>query len=108
MTSNARFVVISGQEDLSDLREMLLDVDQHLKLSRVALIALLRRYLEDHIPAESVVDLMEALEMNERVNADAPRDVGINDVLFELANPEINGDLTKAKALSLIKALSAV
>ncbi len=46
--------------------------------------------------------------MNERVNADAPRDVGINDVLFELANPEINGDLTKAKALSLIKALSAV
>ncbi|WP_350016416.1 hypothetical protein ABNK63_00915 [Rhodanobacter sp. IGA1.0] len=107
MTSDARFVIISGQESLSDLHEMLLDVDRHLKLSRFALVTLLRRYLEDHISAEGVVDLMEALEMNERVNVDTPRDVGINDVLFELANPEINGDLTKAKALSLIKTLSS-
>lgn len=108
MTSDAQFVAISRQEDLSDLHEMLLDADRHLKLSRFALITLPRRYLDDHISAESVVDLAEALEMNERVNVDEPRDVGINDVLFELANPEINGDLTKAKARSLVNTLVTV
>lgn len=108
MTSDVRFVVISGQEDLSDLHEILLDTDRYLKLSRLALITLLHRYLEDHISAESVVDLAEALEMNERVNVDAPRDVGISDVLFELANPEINSDLTKARALVLVNALATV
>lgn len=108
MTSDARFVAISGQENLSDLHEMLLDAERLLKLSRSALIALLRRYLDDHISAESLVDLAEALEMNDRVNVDEPKDVGINDVLFELANPEINGDLTKAKALSLVNSLVTV
>ena len=90
---------------MSCLHEMLLDANRHLKLGRLALIALLRRYLDDHISAEGIVDLADALEMNERVNVDEPRDDVINDVLFELANPEINGDLTKAKALALVNAL---
>lgn len=108
MTSDAQLLVISGQENLSELRGMLLDTQQHFKLSRLALITVLQRHLDGHISAENVVDLAEALEMNERVNVDEPRDIGINDVLFELANPEINGELTSTKALSLINALMDV
>lgn len=86
---------------------MLLDENRHFRLERFALVAMLRRYLDEHISAKSIVDLADALEMNERVNVDKPGDDVINDVLFELANPEINGELTKAKALSLVNALLA-
>jgi hypothetical protein len=105
MTIDAQPVMISGHEVVLDRRDALRDTGRHFKLSRLALMALLRRYLDDHISAESIVDVAEALEMNERVNVDEPKDIGINDALFLLANPEINGELTKVKALSLVDAL---
>ncbi|KRE88357.1 hypothetical protein ASG87_07015 [Frateuria sp. Soil773] len=66
---------------------------------------MLQRYLAGQVSTESVVDLANALEMNERVNVDGPGDVVINNVLFELANPEINGALTEAGAMALIETL---
>lgn len=106
MTNEVRTLTISGKEDLADLCAKLFNVEWNFKLGRWALVTLLRRYLAGQASTENMVDLANALEMNERVNVDEPMDVAINDVLFELANPEINGALTEAKAKALIEVLS--
>ncbi|WP_157511135.1 hypothetical protein [Frateuria sp. Soil773] len=105
MTSKVRLQAISGKEDFADLCARLFNPEWVFKLDRCALVAMLQRYLAGQVSTESVVDLANALEMNERVNVDGPGDVVINNVLFELANPEINGALTEAGAMALIETL---
>jgi hypothetical protein len=101
MTSDAHPVEISGREDVEGLLPIL-GTDQNFKLSRIALATFLQRYIDGLISAENIFDLANVFEMNECINVSEPRDVAINDALFELANPAINGGLSRTRALTLV------
>jgi hypothetical protein len=101
-TMNALF--ITGEEDL---RELSLAVGQcsSIHLSRKSLAVLLQRYLSEEFSLDALVELANVLEMNERLNVGESEDELINNALFYLANPEINGAPSEVELLSMIDAL---
>lgn len=77
-----------------------------LLLSRSEVIALLSDYEAGAISAETVSEWAEFFDGNEDVEFEPEAEGLLPDILFELASPEINGDLTADRAKSLKMLLS--
>jgi hypothetical protein len=107
MTNKNDNYKITGFEEQKSLFAALTAASK-IELSRAALINILQRYLDDALPLATLADFAELLEMSDKMNCDKPRDNVINNALFELANPEINGFATKESVRSLIASLSEI
>jgi hypothetical protein len=104
MIADMKKLIISGNEQI----DKLIDDISHSRsiiMNRSALVMLLQRYVNGDVSSKSIVSLANILEMNERLNRGGGEDRLINDVIFLLANPEINGEITEDNGLSLIKIL---
>jgi hypothetical protein len=82
---------LAGADASKQLAPLDWDVDEPVvTLSATDATHLLSEFLAGKRRADEIVDWAEALEVREDVEIDAP----VRDLLFVLANPEINGPLT--------------
>jgi hypothetical protein len=73
-----------------------------LRMTRVHMANILRRFLAGEIGADVIVDWADTLEVRPDLDY-APQDHDwLTDRLFELANPSINGNLTRERAIKLL------
>jgi hypothetical protein len=104
MISDMRILNIYGDEKIDELL-VRVSRNQHIYLTRHALVTLLQRYITGDVSSELIHEFANVLEMNEFVNQDQPADQAINDALFKLANPEINSELSVDLAKSIVETL---
>lgn len=74
-------------------------------LSRSDAAAVLRRYVNGERTAAEVCEWADALESREDIEYDPTAGDSIGDLLFELANPEINRPLTPELAAEWLRQL---
>jgi len=61
----------------------------------------LKRYLEGELSEDDVNGWANLIEMREDVKLDSTHEDLLKELIFELANPEINGKLTEERALEI-------
>lgn len=100
--------IISGTESVEELRQV---AEQQrrctLFLPLNALRSMMEAFLERRMSAASLEDAAGYLEMNEAVLTLPEETARINDVLFMLANPAINGPTDSRKVRALRAAIDA-
>ncbi len=95
--------------DLSDrLRPFPWDSDEELVTLKAShLLTAMRRYSEGGLTAEQTRVWAEALEVRDDIGIDGTCTDLIRDTIFELANPELEGRLSSARANQLVRRLAA-
>ncbi|TCV97426.1 hypothetical protein EC912_101438 [Luteibacter rhizovicinus] len=94
--------VILGTETVADLQIAMSRHPAGLFLDMTTLKAILRAYMNGQLSDDSLLQLAEFLEMNEGVSVPSIESRAINDILFSVANPEINFPNTIEKMQSLL------
>ena len=90
----------------SELAEYPWDAEEPLVvLRREHVAALLHRYLRGELSVAQVVAWADALEVRDDVGFPDEDSAALQRLLFVLANPEINGDLTFDEARALLASL---
>jgi len=97
---------ITGAESVEQLIKVAYDYALHLTMDEGSLAALLERYVSGEISSAQMVAIADALEVNESVSVEGPLSSLINGLLFEIANPEINGALDASRASEIIDTLN--
>jgi hypothetical protein len=79
-------------------------------VQRSDLISILKRYVEGELDRATVMNWAEALECRDEVEVDERERLKdeIETGLHDLANPEIQGPLTRGYALALLRTLKAI
>ena len=91
-----------------ELRSFAWDSEEELvTLEAAHLMTVLRRYHEGELSAEQVSEWTEALEVRDDVGFDTRCEGLIREIVYELANPELEGRLSTARADQLVSRLSA-
>ncbi|MGO9559437.1 MAG: hypothetical protein ACLPQS_17385 [Acidimicrobiales bacterium] len=96
---------IPPAEAQQHLRRFMWDSEPLVTLTRADLERVLDEYLTGRIRAEVVEAWAEALEGRDDVSLERGLEVVINDVVFELANPELTARLTATGAQELKRRL---
>jgi len=73
-------------------------VPEEIGLSGAALIQLIDRCLIGDLSVEQIVGIANLLEVNEAINVDEADRLVVAEALFQLATPEINGQITQRRA----------
>ena len=97
---------ITGEERPNDVAELRRN-SRHLLLERRALTRLIRRYESGDLTDTDLTEIANQLEARDDVDYEPGTERAIADVLFELAAPEINGDLNPARCAHLIRRLES-
>jgi hypothetical protein len=74
-------------------------------MKRRHLASALSSYLDGHLTREEIFEWANLLEIREDIDFESGDDVLIPKLIFKLANPEIEGDLTPERARSIIEML---
>lgn len=77
-------------------------------LTSATIVAVLERYLQGELTAKEVFEWVEFMEQREdiefgRENED---DIGVQEIIFKIGTPELEGPLTVQRAEALIKVLN--
>lgn len=72
-------------------------------LSKFDVINILKKFLQDKITSNILVEWANLIEMRDDIDFE---DDMIVDIIFELANPEINGEITYERINYLLKEIS--
>ena len=99
--------IISGTETVEELRRIAEKRRCTLFLPLSALRSMMEIFLEGRVSAASLEGVAEYLEMNEAVLTLPEETARINDVVFMLANPAINGPTDSRKVRALQEAIDA-
>ena len=102
MAAEDRYV-ISGMESIEELRRIAEDRRSTLVLSLSSLRSMMSAFIEGRTNAETLEELAEYLEMNETLVVSPDESSRVNEVLFMLANPEINSPNDRRKVSALLK-----
>ena len=78
----------------------------HLLLTKRALGRMLARCEAGELQSAELVEIANQLEARDEVDYERGAERVIADTLFELASPEINGELTPTRCRDLIRRLS--
>ncbi|QDH80579.1 hypothetical protein FKX85_16640 [Echinicola soli] len=62
---------------------------------------ILNRYLEKELSDNDIYEWANLIEMREDIRLDPTHEDLLKELIFELANPEINGSLTKERSLEM-------
>lgn len=95
---------ISGLENAAELLAMLKNGGT-LVLGRLEFSMFLNRYIHDSLSIKEITEISEILEMNDRISYPTSSDPILNDLIFYIANPEINEPITKERAQEMINLL---
>jgi len=96
--------LVQGQEPAEPLMEALAklgwdwDEEPLLVLQAQHIESMLERFLNGEITAAALADWADRLEVRDDVGLDPKREETLKDLLFRIANPELNGPLTKDTA----------
>lgn len=74
-------------------------------ITREQILKTLNKFIEGQISELDLEEWSEAIECREDISFDKNHREVISEIIFELANPKIAGDLTKEKVKYLIKKL---
>jgi hypothetical protein len=80
----------------------------HLLLTKQALARFLARYVAGELNSTDLVEVANQLEMRDEIDYESGAEAVIADVLFEVASPEINGDLARTRCGELVHRLTTV
>lgn len=69
------------------------DVIENLKLSRRSIIGFIERYLSGDLSSRDLAEIMEAIDVNERISIEDVDPGLVASAVFNLTSPEINGEL---------------
>jgi len=87
------------EELRAQLRAFPWDCDRDLVVfTRQHATNVLRRYLAGELDAKTVADWADAIEMREDIGHEPGCENALNELIFEVANPEINYALTPERA----------
>jgi len=91
---------ITRNETVSELSALLKEirVPEEIGLSGAALIQLIDRCLIGDLSVEQIVGIANLLEVNEAINVDEADRLVVAEAHFQLATPEINGQITQRRA----------
>lgn len=106
MISDHATIQIFGNENIEDLTRSIYDLSNNVTIDSKAIAIFLGRYIREDISSNELVALAEALEVNERLQIKESQNSLINDIFFEIANPEINGFLSVSRARQIIDMLT--
>jgi hypothetical protein len=73
-------------------------------LERTAVLRILQRYLDGELSADEVADWADLVECREDIGTPEGRGDVVSQVIFRLANPNINGEITR-QVIEQIQAL---
>lgn len=83
------------------------DSSELITLTKEHIISVLNRYIEGSISAEELEDWADTIECREDIHYNDHDDDIINEKIYILANPVLQGKMDKARALSMINELSS-
>lgn len=102
------FLNLNG--DFRLIREELLklkwDYDEVIVLTREHLIKLLSKYISGEFTNKDIVDWTNVIESREDIGYESLHEEMIKELIFQLANPEINSNLDQKKAMKYLSLLS--
>jgi hypothetical protein len=91
----------------SELARFKWDIDQELIiLKKFHILKILHSFIKGLLTEKDVEIWAEAIECREDIGFEVPHERLINDIIYELANPCLVGELSKDKAKTLIKKLT--
>lgn len=82
------------------------DSEELVTLQRTHIRNILKKYLVGEVSADDVIMWANAIESREDIGYETPYEDTIKQVIFELANPEINYKLNESQATEYIELLS--
>ena len=100
--NHAASYVVTGTETPTELHS-LRDRYSRILLSLGALRLILERYRGGLISDIDLQGIAETFEMNEAVWSPEGEQAAINEVVFQLANPDINGPITGSIVADLLR-----
>lgn len=91
---------ITGNETVSELSALLKEirVPGEIGLSGAAVIQFIDRFLTGDLSVEQIVGIADLLEVNEAIEVGEADRLAVAEALFQLATPEINGQMTQRRA----------
>ena len=94
------------EDVLSQLRAYPWDSDPLVQLTVDAVVSVLRRYMLGEIEAQAVAAWADAIEGRDDIGLVSKHRQSLKEVIWELANPEANGPITRDRASTLYSQLS--
>lgn len=80
---------------------------EEIGLSGAALIQFIDRFLTGDLSVEQIVGIADLLEVNEAIEVDEADRLVVAEALFQLATPEVNGQITQRRAQDIRATLVA-
>jgi hypothetical protein len=78
--------------------------DELLALNRIDAVRVLTRYLDGSLPSDDLRDWADALEARDDLGREQGVDDALTEFLFQLATPDLAGELTPDRAAAWIDA----
>jgi hypothetical protein len=103
--------LVEGRSPISDIQERLRKVpwdppdDERVTLTRDIAASVLRRALEGHLQLDELMNWADAIEVREDISFEEPYRETLRDIVFEVANPVLEGALTIEKIKGLLNRL---
>ena len=91
----------------AELRTYPWDLDEPLVTLRSTHVAdILGRFLTGELSAASVTAWAEALELRDDIGFDEAEQSAVGEAVFLLANPDVNGELTRERAEAMLRQIA--